>query len=121
MSDKVNLAEKFASFSEHWSPKIVGSVDDYDIKIVRIQGGFVWHKHDDEDELFLVLDGSFDMQFRDRTVHLDSGEMIVVPKGTEHCPRADEECRVLVMERRGVVNTGDAPENELTAGTGERI
>ncbi len=119
--DKVNLAEKFDRFSERWSPKIVASLDDYDVKLVKIEGEFVWHKHEGEDEMFLVLDGAFDMDFRDRTVHLGEGEMIVVPKGTEHRPRAVSECRIMVLERKGVVNTGDATPGELTAGTGERI
>lgn len=119
--NKVNLADKFATFNEHWSPKIVGEVDDFDVKIVKIEGDFVWHSHEEEDEMFLVLDGGFDMRFRDKTVHLDAGEMIVVPKGVEHMPSAPKECHVMIFERRGVVNTGNASPNELTAGTGERI
>ena len=118
---KVALAEKFDSFTEQWSPKIVASVDDFDVKIVRIEGEFVWHKHDDEDEMFLVIDGTFDMHFRDNVVHLGQGEMIVVPRGTEHKPVAASECRVMVLEKSGVVNTGDAAPSELTVGTGERI
>jgi mannose-6-phosphate isomerase-like protein (cupin superfamily) len=118
---KVTLAEKFDSFTEQWSPKIVASVDDYDVKIVRIEGEFVWHKHDDDDEMFLVVDGAFDMHFRDNVVTLSQGEMIVVPKGIEHKPVAASECRVMVLEKSGVVNTGDAAPSELTAGTGERI
>lgn len=118
---KVALAEKFDSFTDQWSPKIVASVDDFDVKIVRIEGEFVWHKHDDEDEMFLVVDGAFDMHFRDDIVHLNQGEMIVVPKGTEHKPVAASECRVMVLEKSGVVNTGDAAPSDLTAGTGERI
>jgi mannose-6-phosphate isomerase-like protein (cupin superfamily) len=118
---KVTLAEKFDSFTEQWSPKIVASVDDYDVKIVRIEGEFVWHKHDDDDEMFLVVDGAFDMHFRDNVVTLSQGEMIVVPKGIEHKPVAASECRVMVLEKSDVVNTGDAAPSELTAGTGERI
>jgi mannose-6-phosphate isomerase-like protein (cupin superfamily) len=118
---KVTLAEKFDSFTEQWSPKIVASVDDYDVKIVRIEGEFVWHKHDDDDEMFLVVDGAFDMHFRDNVVTLSQGEMIVVPKGIEHKPVAASECRVMVLEKSGVVNTGDAAPSELTASTGERI
>lgn len=121
MVDKINLGDKFSSFTDQWSPKIVATVDDYDIKIVRIEGDFVWHAHENEDEMFYVLEGSFDMHFRDRQVSLGEGEMIVVPKGTEHRPRAERECRVMVFERRGVVNTGDAPEGDMTAGIGERI
>lgn len=119
--NKVALAEKFDSFTEQWSPKIVASVDDFDVKIVRIEGEFVWHKHDDEDEMFLVIDGAFDMHFRDNVVPLSKGEMIVVPRGTEHKPVAANECRVMVLEKSGVVNTGDAAPSDLTAGTGERI
>ena len=118
---KVTLAEKFDSFTEQWSPKVVASVDDFDVKIVKIEGEFVWHKHDDEDEMFLVIDGAFDMHFRDNVVSLNQGEMIVVPKGIEHKPVATSECRVMVLEKSGVVNTGDAAPSELTAGTGERI
>jgi mannose-6-phosphate isomerase-like protein (cupin superfamily) len=118
---KIALAEKFDSFNEQWSPKIVASVDDFDVKVVKIEGEFVWHKHDDEDEMFLVIDGAFDMHFRDNIVQLNQGEMIVVPRGTEHKPVAANECRVMVLEKSGVVNTGDAAPSKLTAGTGERI
>ena len=86
--DPVNLAAKFAEFSEHWSPKIVGRVDDYDVKIVKLEGEFVWHKHDDEDELFLVIDGVMSIEMRDETVDLKAGEMFVVPRGVEHKPMA---------------------------------
>ena len=119
--DKVNLAEKFAAFSEHWSPRVVGEVDDYEIKLVKVQGDFVWHKHDAEDELFLVVDGALDIELRDRTVTLGPGEFFVVPKGTEHRPRADRECRILLLERRGVINTGDAEEGALTVRAPKRI
>ena len=118
--DKINLADKFATFTDHWSPKIVGSVDDYDVKIVRIEGDFVWHRHDDADELFLVLDGGLRMDFRDRQVSVGTGEMIVVPKGVEHKPFAERECKVLLLERSGVVNTGDAEPGALT-NAAERI
>ena len=112
--DPVNLAAKFDQFSERWSPRIVGRVDDYDVKIVKLEGEFVWHKHDGEDELFLVLDGVMSIEMRDRTVELGAGEMFVVPRGVEHRPFAASECRALLFERRGVVNTGDAPEGALT-------
>jgi mannose-6-phosphate isomerase-like protein (cupin superfamily) len=117
----INLAGKLAGFAEHWSPKIVETVDGYDVKLVKVQGDFVWHKHDDEDELFLVLKGSFRMDFRDRQVEVGTGEMIVVPKGVEHKPYAAEECELLVLERSGVVNTGDAAPNALTQARLERI
>ena len=120
-ADLINLAEKLAAFSEHWSPKLVDTVDDYDIKLVKLKGDFVWHRHAEEDELFLVLKGSFRMDFRDRQVDLAAGEMIVVPRGVEHKPYAESECEVLLLERRGVVNTGDAAPGALTRATIERI
>ena len=120
-ADRINLAEKLAAFSEHWSPKLVDTVDDYDIKLVKLKGDFVWHRHAEEDELFLVLKGSFRMDFRDRQVDLTAGEMIVVPRGVEHKPYAESECEVLLLERRGVVNTGDAAPGALTRATIERI
>lgn len=119
--DKVNLADKLACFTETWSPKIVGDLDDYHIKLVKIEGDFVWHAHDNEDEMFFVIDGEMDMDFRDRRVTLGPGEFIVVPKGTEHKPHADGPCSIMLLERAGVVNTGDVPESALTAGTGERL
>ena len=119
--EKVNLAEKLATFSEHWSPKIVGELDDYEVKLVKIEGDFVWHRHAEEDELFLVVKGGFRMDFRDRQVDLGEGEMIVVPAGVEHKPYAAEECQILLLERRGLVNTGDAREGALTQKRPERI
>ena len=106
--DKVNLAEKFARFSDHWSPKVVGQVDGYEIKLVKLEGEFVWHKHDDADEMFLVVDGGLTIELRDKNVSLESGEFFVVPRGTEHHPVAEAECQVLLLERAGVLNTGDA-------------
>ncbi len=119
--DKVNLAEKLAKFSDHWNPRLVATLDDYEIKLVKLRGDFVWHKHADEDELFLVVKGGFRMDFRDRQVELGEGELIVVPKGVEHKPFAAAECQVLLLERRGVVNTGDAEAVELTRDTMERV
>ena len=106
--DKVNLAEKFARFTDHWSPKVVGQLDGYEIKLVKVAGEFVWHKHDDADEMFLVVDGSLTIQLRDRDVVLEVGEFFVVPRGVEHRPVAERECQMLLLERAGVVNTGDA-------------
>jgi len=117
---KVNLRDKLALFSDHWSPKVVDAVDDYEIKLVKVQGDFVWHQHDDEDELFLFMEGQRNIAFRDRTVTLGAGEFLVVPKGVEHRPSADAECHVLLFERRGVVNTGDAA-SDLTVRELERI
>ncbi len=117
---KINLAEKFNLFSDHWSPKIVETIDDYEVKIVKVEGDFVWHKHDDADEMFLVIKGRLNMDFRDRREVLEAGEMIVVPKGVEHKPHADQECEMLLLERGNMINTGDAPRSDLTA-TVERI
>ena len=119
--EKVNLAEKLSKFDDHWNPRLVANLDDYEVKLVRIAGDFVWHRHDADDELFLVLKGRFRMDYRDRQVEVGEGELIVVPKGVEHKPYADKECQILLLERRGVVNTGDAAEGELTRKTMERI
>ncbi len=118
--DKIVLAEKLARFSDHWSPKIVAAVDDYEVKLVKIKGDFVWHKHDRDDELFLVVNGRFRMDFRDRQVEIGPGELIVVPRGVEHKPFAAEECEILLLERCGVVNTGDE-RNALTVMAPEKI
>jgi mannose-6-phosphate isomerase-like protein (cupin superfamily) len=106
--DVVDLAEKLSLFSEHWSPKKVAELNDYEVKVVRIKGDFVWHTHEDTDELFLVVDGELTIQLRDRDVVLGPGQLFVVPRGVEHCPRADEEVTALLVEPSGVVNTGDA-------------
>ncbi len=106
--DARNLSDLLGQFSEHWSPKIIAGLNDYDIKLVKVQGDFVWHSHDDTDELFLVLDGELTIQLRDRDVALGAGELFVVPRGVEHCPRADREAAALLIEPRGVVNTGQA-------------
>lgn len=113
--EKVNLAKKFARFSEHWQPKIVGSFDDYHVKVARIQGEFVWHSHCDEDELFMVIDGRLTIHFRDRDVELVPGEFLVVPKGVEHKPSSVDECQILMIERKGTVNTGELENNPMTA------
>jgi mannose-6-phosphate isomerase-like protein (cupin superfamily) len=114
MEDKVNLAEKLASFSEWFSPKIVGYLNDYKLEVVKVHGEFVWHSHEDTDDFFLVLQGRLTIQLRDRDVELSPGELFVVPRGVEHCPRADEVAHVLLIEPAGTVNTGDAG-GELTA------
>jgi mannose-6-phosphate isomerase-like protein (cupin superfamily) len=106
--DAVNIGAMLARFSEHWAPKKIAELNDYDIKIVKIRGDFTWHSHADTDELFLVIDGAMILQLRDGAVHLAPGELFVVRSGTEHCPRADVETSVLLIEPRGVVNTGDA-------------
>lgn len=107
-SNVVNLAEKLSKFSEHWSPRVVAEMNDYQIKVVKIQGEFVWHDHKDTDEVFLVLKGKMSIEFRDSVVQLAEGEMYVVPKGVEHKPFAESECQVLLIEPSGVTNTGEA-------------
>lgn len=114
MDDKVNLAAKIGLLEEPYVPGIVGYLNDYKLVVVRVQGEFVWHKHEDTDDFFLVLEGRLTIQLRDRDIELSEGEMFVVPRGVEHCPKADEEARVLLIEPRGTVNTGDAG-GELTA------
>ena len=114
MSQPINFQNKLELFSEHWSPKVIAEMNDYQFKLVRIKGEFPWHNHTHTDETFIVLEGSMGIEFRDRTVQLNEGEMIVVPRGEEHKPFADEECRVLLVEPKGVVNTGDAG-GQLTA------
>lgn len=106
--DPIRFDDKFRSFSEHWSPRVIAEMNDYQFKLVRIQGEFVWHEHADTDEVFIVLGGEMSIEFRDGRVELAAGEMFVVPKGVEHKPAAAGECRVLLVEPRGVVNTGDA-------------
>ncbi len=118
--DKVNLAAKFAAFQEQWSPKIVGEVNDAHVKLVKIQGEFVWHSHAGEDEMFLVVKGRMIVKLRERDVELAEGEFFVVPKGVEHCPVADEECQILMIEPKGTLNTGDAG-GERTVIEPERI
>jgi mannose-6-phosphate isomerase-like protein (cupin superfamily) len=117
---KVNLAEKFAEFREHWSPKIAGEVNDSYVKLVKFQGDFVWHKHDDEDEMFLVVKGRFTMRLRDRDLVLEENEFVIVPKGVEHCPVAEEEAQVLLFEPKTTLNTGDV-RNERTIEKLDRI
>ena len=104
----INFAAKLSAFSEHWSPRVVAEMNDYQFKVVKLQGDFVWHSHPDTDEAFLVIDGEMEIGFRDGVVTLRAGEMFVVPKGIEHITRAVRECHALIIEPRGVVNTGDA-------------
>ena len=112
--EKVNLAEKLTLFNELWSPKIVGELNDSYVKVVKVQGEFVWHHHEHEDELFLVLNGRLQIQFRDRNVWLDEGEMLVIPRGVEHRPVADEEVHILLLEPKTVLNTGNITDDEKT-------
>lgn len=113
-TNAINLAEKFAKFSEHWSPRVIAEMNDYQFKLVKLQGEFVWHSHEHTDEVFLVVQGEMEIGFRDRDVVLRAGEMFVVPKGVEHITRASSECHAMIIEPRGVINTGEA-DSELTA------
>jgi len=111
---KINLKEKLSKFSDHWSPKIIAEMNDYQFKLVKIKGDFVWHKHADTDEVFIVVEGKMKIEFENETVELNEGEMYVVPKGVEHKPFAEDECKIMLVEPRGVVNTGNT-EGDLTA------
>ena len=117
---KVNLADKFARFADHWSPKVVGELNGQQVKLVKFAGEFVWHSHAAEDELFLVVAGSFRMEFRDRTVELSAGEFLIVPRGVEHRPVADAEVQVLLFEPATTLNTGDV-RDERTVENLERV
>ena len=105
---KVNLAAKLSTFSDHWQPRTVSQFNGHDVMVVKAQGEFVWHKHDETDDLFLVLKGNLTIKLRDREIRLSPGELFVVPKGVEHCPAAEEEVHVLIIEPSGTPNTGDA-------------
>jgi mannose-6-phosphate isomerase-like protein (cupin superfamily) len=111
---RVNFADKFSKFHETFSPRVVAKMNDYEFKLARALGEFVWHKHDETDETFVIIDGELTIDFRDGEVRLGAGEMLVIPKGVEHRPRATEECRIMLIEPAGTVNTGDAG-GELTA------
>jgi mannose-6-phosphate isomerase-like protein (cupin superfamily) len=106
--DAINLRDKLARFSEHWSPRVIAEMNDYQFKLAKFQGEFVWHAHAETDEVFIVLQGAMTLQFRDKAVALAAGEMYVVPKGVEHRPVAAQECCVMLVEPRGSVNTGEA-------------
>ena len=118
--DKVVVAEKLAMFSNYFDPKIVGELNGQHVKLAKFQGTFVWHRHENEDEMFLVVAGEFDMQFRDRNVKVHEGEFIIVPRGVEHCPKAEREVAVMLFEPAGTLNTGTAG-GEKTVVVLERI
>jgi mannose-6-phosphate isomerase-like protein (cupin superfamily) len=118
--DKTNLTEAFARFSDFWSPKVVGEVNDAHVKLAKLKGEFIWHHHEQEDELFLVVKGRLRLRLRDRDILLDPGEFYIVPKGVEHCPVAEEECHVLFLEPKSTLNTGNVV-NERTVAQLERI
>ena len=104
----INLREKFGRIAERWQPRVVAEMNDYQFKLAKIQGEFVWHAHPDTDEVFIVVDGQMTLEFRDGKVDLKAGEMYVVPRGVEHKPVAEQECAIMLVEPRGTVNTGDA-------------
>ncbi len=120
MTEVVNLAQKLSLFSEQWSPKIVGELNDSYVKVVKVQGEFVWHSHETEDELFLVLKGNLTIRLRDRDLHVGEGGLVVIPKGVEHLPVAEEEAHILLLEPKTTVNTGDVT-SERTVANPERI
>ena len=110
----INLSDKFGQFSDHWSPRVIAEMYDYQFKLAKVQGAFVWHDHPDTDEVFIVVEGTLTIEFRDHSITLNAGEMTVVPRGVEHKPVAEGECKIMLVEPKGVVNTGDAG-GELTA------
>ena len=110
----LNFEEKFSRFTEHWFPRVIAEMNDYQLKLVKVQGEFVWHKHPETDEVFIVINGVLNIEFRDGKVTLKSGEMFVIPKGVEHRPVAKKECKMMLIEPKGVVNTGDSG-GQLTA------
>mgnify|MGYP001233067259 CR=1 FL=1 len=117
---KVNIKEKLLKFSDLWSPKIIAEMNDYQFKLVKIEGEFVWHNHEDTDEVFIVIDGNMRIEFEDDTVELTEGDMYVVPKGVNHKPSSESLCNIMLVEPRGVVNTGETSSN-MTAPNDEWI
>ncbi|MAV60833.1 MAG: cupin [Gammaproteobacteria bacterium] len=111
---KINFKSKFSKFNDQWSPKVIAEMNDYQFKLVKIEDDFTWHKHDDTDEVFIVLEGQISIEFENETIEVNEGEMIVVPAGVKHKPYAKEEAKIMLVEPSGVVNTGDN-EGELTA------
>ena len=111
----INFTEKFSLFDQQWKPKVIAEMNDYQFKLVKIEGEFVWHEHNNTDETFIVMQGEMKIEFRDGSVELKTGEMFVVPKGIEHKPTADNEALVMVIEPKGVINTGEAENTSLTA------
>ena len=108
INDKININEKLSKLKKNWSPRIIAEMNDYQFKIAKIKGEFVWHNHKDTDETFIVIEGQMSIKLREGEVKLSEGEMFIVPKGVDHKPCAEKECKILVIEPRGVVNTGDA-------------
>lgn len=119
--ERISITEKFACFSEQWRPKIIAELNGQDVKLVKVQGTFPWHHHDDIDEMFLVWRGQLRVEFKDRIVVLGPGELVVVPRGTEHRTAADTEAEVLLLEPTGVLNTGNVTDETFTAPMGAKI
>jgi len=117
---KINLASKYKKINEHWSPKVVAEMNDYQFKLAKIKNDFIWHSHEATDETFIVIEGKISIEFEDETVELSEGEMIVVPKGKKHRPYADEEAKIMLIEPKGVRNTGDIV-SDLTSGDNQWI
>ena len=111
---KINIRQKFDHFSDYWSPKVIAEMNDYQFKLARLKGDFVWHNHMETDEVFIVIEGKMKIEFRNKTVLLEEGEMYVVPKGIDHKPFATEECKIMLVELKGVVNTGSTT-SDLTS------
>jgi mannose-6-phosphate isomerase-like protein (cupin superfamily) len=118
---KVNLAEKFALINEHWRPKVVGELNGQEVKLVKFQGEFPWHQHENEDEMFMAMKGNFRIEFRDKIIELAEGEFVIVPKGVEHRPIAENEVEVLLFEPAQLLNTGNFVDKEFTAPIGDKI
>jgi mannose-6-phosphate isomerase-like protein (cupin superfamily) len=119
--EKVNLSEKLTQITEYWRPKVVGELNGQEVKLVKFQGEFPWHSHENEDEMFMAVRGSFNLEFRDRVVTVDPGEFVIVPRGTEHRPVAAEEVEVMLFEPANLVNTGNIVDDKYTAPVGVKI
>ena len=113
--EKINIADKLTRFTDTWSPKVVGEINDAYVKLVKLKGEFVWHHHDHEDEMFLVVKGHLLMRLRDRDLHLDEGEFVIIPRGVEHLPIAENECHVLLLEPKTTLNTGNVSNDRTVA------
>lgn len=112
--DAINFKDKFSKFTDHWSPRVIAEMNDYQFKLAKVKGEFVWHDHPDTDEVFIVVEGVLNIEFRDGVATLNAGEMFVIPKGVEHKPVANSECKIMIIEPKGVINTGNS-DSELTA------
>lgn len=115
MYNPINLEKKFKKFSDYWSPKVIGEMNDYQFKVAKVQGEFIWHQHLDTDETFFVIQGQLTIEFRDGSVDIEQGEMYVVPRGVEHKPTATKECHIMIIEPKGVTNTGNKIDSKLKA------